>query len=122
VKGVCFERATPDISEGSLALVVECYTTFDLCRGDTHCRNGIRWSDGDVAPYPDNPSSADLEAFGDCCIDDADLLQVLFNFGSVYDYSDPGQFKPGRGDVDCNGIVDDADLLIVLSNFQRGCR
>jgi hypothetical protein len=52
-------------------------------------------------------------------VDDADLLAVLFNFGNAYDYTT--QFKPGAGDVTCDGIVDDADLLIVLFNFGEGC-
>ncbi len=47
---------------------------------------------------------------GDCIVDDADLLQVLFAFGS----SDPAT------DVNGDGIVDDADLLIVLFNFGTG--
>jgi hypothetical protein len=44
-------------------------------------------------------------------VDDADLLTVLFAFGS----SDPG------ADINQDGIVDDADLLIVLFNFGSGC-
>lgn len=44
---------------------------------------------------------------GDCVVDDADLLQVLFHFGSDESSSD------ANGD----GIVDDADLLIMLFNF-----
>lgn len=44
-----------------------------------------------------------------CCVDDADLLIVLFQFGS----SGSGL----QGDADGNGVVDDADLLIVLFNF-----
>lgn len=44
---------------------------------------------------------------GDCTIDDADLLQVLFNFGS----NDAGT------DTNDDGTVDDADLLTVLFNF-----
>lgn len=49
---------------------------------------------------------------GDGCIDDADLLQVLFAFGST-----------GNNPADVNGdsIVDDADLLIVLFGFGTGC-
>ncbi len=47
----------------------------------------------------------------DRCVDDADLLQVLFNFGGSDDASD----------VNGDGIVDDADLLIVLFNFGAGC-
>jgi len=48
---------------------------------------------------------------GDGCVDDADLLVVLFNFGNA----------GGQGDVNSDGIVDDADLLIVLFNFGSGC-
>jgi hypothetical protein len=46
------------------------------------------------------------------CVDDADLLQVLFAFGTT-----------GRNAADINGdgVVDDADLLIVLFNFGSGC-
>ncbi|MFN7019624.1 MAG: hypothetical protein ACK4RG_10210, partial [Fimbriimonadales bacterium] len=43
----------------------------------------------------------------DDVIDDADLLAVLFAFGSA----DPD------ADVNGDGIVDDADLLIILFNF-----
>ncbi|MCS7066165.1 MAG: DVUA0089 family protein [Fimbriimonadales bacterium] len=48
------------------------------------------------------------------CVDDADLLAVLFAFGST------GQ-DLGRVDVNCDQAVDDADLLIVLFNFGSGC-
>jgi len=47
------------------------------------------------------------------CIDDADLLAVLFAFGNT------GQFL--SEDVTCDGVVDDADLLQVLFNFGSGC-
>jgi hypothetical protein len=48
---------------------------------------------------------------GDGCVDDADLLIVLFNFGN----------SGGQGDVNNDNIVDDADLLVVLFNFGAGC-
>ncbi|MCX7924263.1 MAG: matrixin family metalloprotease, partial [Fimbriimonadales bacterium] len=48
---------------------------------------------------------------GNGCVDDADLLQVLFNFGS----------NNAATDLDGNGVVDDADLLLVLFNFGSGC-
>jgi hypothetical protein len=57
----------------------------------------------------DPPGNVDT----DCCVDDADLLLVLFDFGSE------GQYRPT--DLNCDGIVDDADLLIVLFNFGTGC-
>lgn len=44
---------------------------------------------------------------GDNVIDDADLLQILFNFGA----------NSPANDLNGDGVVDDADLLIVLFNF-----
>jgi hypothetical protein len=48
----------------------------------------------------------------DGCVDDADLLAVLFAFGE-------------RGyrneDINWDGVIDDADLLEVLFNFGSGC-
>jgi hypothetical protein len=44
---------------------------------------------------------------GDNVVDDADLLQVLFNFGG----------SDSASDVNGDRTVDDADLLIVLFNF-----
>jgi len=49
---------------------------------------------------------------GNGCVDDADLLRVLFVFGQT-------GFRPE--DVNGDGIVDDADLLMVLFNFGSGC-
>ena len=43
------------------------------------------------------------------CVDDADLLAVLFAFGT------------SDADANGDGIVDDADLLQVLFNFGSGC-
>ncbi len=48
------------------------------------------------------------------CVDDADLLAVLFAFGST-------GTNLGRVDINCDESVDDADLLIVLFNFGSGC-
>ncbi len=47
----------------------------------------------------------------DRCVDDADLLQVLFNFGG----------NDAASDLNGDSVVDDADLLIVLFNFGTGC-
>jgi len=47
------------------------------------------------------------------CVDDADLLLVLFAFGQTGD-------NLGRVDVNCDQVVDDADLLVVLFNFGCG--
>ncbi len=48
---------------------------------------------------------------GDGCVDDSDLLAVLFAFGG----------QGGAEDINGDGIVDDADLLVVLFNFGSGC-
>jgi probable HAF family extracellular repeat protein len=48
------------------------------------------------------------------CVDDADLLAVLFAFGNTGS-------NLGRVDVNCDEVVDDADLLQVLFNFGSGC-
>jgi hypothetical protein len=50
---------------------------------------------------------------GNGCVDDADLLMVLFAFGQT------GSGLPE--DVNGDQVVDDADLLIVLFNFGQGC-
>ncbi len=47
----------------------------------------------------------------DGCVNDTDLLLVLFNFGG----NDP------NADLNCDGVVNDSDLLIVLFNFGSGC-
>jgi hypothetical protein len=49
----------------------------------------------------------------DGCVDDADLLEVLFAFGNT------GAFL--TADVNGDGTVDDADLLEVLFAFGSGC-
>lgn len=56
---------------------------------------------------PARPGDADDNG----CVDDADLLTVLFAFGG----------SNAQADLDADGIVDDADLLIVLFNFGSGC-
>jgi len=61
----------------------------------------------EVVRSGDNPDTN-----GDGCVDDADLLNVLFAFG---------QTGSSPADVNCDGIVDDADLLSVLFAFGQGC-
>ena len=51
------------------------------------------------------------DANDDGCVDDADLLTVLFAFGS----------SNAQADLNRDNIVDDADLLEVLFNFGSGC-
>lgn len=57
------------------------------------------------------PHPADIDQNG--CVDDADLLRVLFTFGSTGCNLEE--------DLDRNGVVDDADLLEVLFGFGLGC-
>jgi hypothetical protein len=52
-------------------------------------------------------TSSTATSTADNVIDDADLLVVLFNFGS----------NDAATDLNGDGVVDDADLLIVLFNF-----
>ncbi len=59
-----------------------------------------------------SPHNGDVN--NDGCVDDADLLAVLFAFGQT------GECL-GRVDVNCDGVVDDEELLTVLFNFGTGC-
>jgi len=56
------------------------------------------------------PRRGDVDRNG--CVNEADLLRVLFAFGE-------------RGyrneDIDWNGVIDDGDLLVVLFNVGNGC-
>lgn len=58
-------------------------------------------------PYP--PLRGDVNFDG--CVDDSNLLTVLFAFGS----------SERTADANRDGVVDDADLLIVLFQFGGGC-
>jgi hypothetical protein len=69
-------------------------------------------SSGCEEPPGCQPHNGDVDNNG--CIDDADLLAVLFAFGNTGS-------NLGRVDVNCDQVVDDADLLQVLFNFGSGC-
>jgi len=60
------------------------------------------------------PRNGDVN--GDGCVDDADLLAILFAFGQTCP-----ECPSCPEDLNCDGVVDDADLLIVLFNFGNGC-
>jgi len=68
--------------------------------------NAVRWAAGDACA----PTQGDANRDG--CVDDADLLAVLFAFGAT---------GANDSDVNCDGVVDDADLLEVLFQFGAGC-
>jgi hypothetical protein len=76
---------------------VECYGyTFGVCQDPPRKLGGMMafW----VTPSC-QPSNGDVDGNG--CVDDADLLSVLFAFGG----------SGGPEDTNCDGVVDDADLL-----------
>ena len=56
-------------------------------------------------------TSPDIDRSG--CVDEADLLAVLFAFGQ--------SGNALAADIVCDGRVDDADLLQVLFAFGQGC-
>ncbi len=77
---------------------------------DTWGNGFTLWVDG-LRFEPPARCAGDVD--GDGCVDDSDLLRVLFAFGQS------GTELPE--DLNGDGIVDDADLLIVLFNFGTGC-
>ncbi len=64
-----------------------------------------------LTPEQRSPLHGDVTRDG--CVNDQDLMQVLFTFGQT------GSQLPA--DLDHNGVVEDADLLEVLMNFGSGC-
>jgi len=56
------------------------------------------------------PSRGDVNRDG--CVDDADLMAVLFAFG---------ERGYRNADIDWNGVIGDGDLLQVLFHFGNGC-
>jgi hypothetical protein len=66
---------------------------------------------GNLNPGDRPAITGDIDCNG--CVDDADLLSVLFAFGQT------GSHLPQ--DINFDGVVDDADLLVVLFNFGSGC-
>jgi hypothetical protein len=66
-----------------------------------------------LIPPTMNPNGLPGDVACDGCIDDAELLEVLFEFGNTGDCL--------RADLNRDGIVDDADLQLVRFNFGQGC-
>jgi hypothetical protein len=80
-------------------------------RASNRVANSLRYTNITDVRVIAGPGGPEGDVNGDGCVDDADLLIVLFNFGNA----------GGQGDVNNDNIVDDADLLIVLFNFGAGC-
>jgi len=60
---------------------------------------------------PGDRSAVQGDVNCDRCVNDTDLLEVLFAFGS----------NDANADLNSDGTVNDTDLLIVLFNFGSGC-
>jgi hypothetical protein len=74
---------------------------------------GVVDLDFSVVAYKSLPTTLDGDANADGCVDDADLLLVLLNFGQ--------QCCGIPFDLNGDCVVDDSDLLMVLLNFGSGC-
>jgi len=118
--GSLVEIALPDDAGKSENFAFRVVTIFDPNTGQyTAAQPGSNYSTRGTLRYDlieilgePNQGGPEGDVNGDGCVDDADLLIVLFNFGNT----------GGQGDVNNDGIVDDADLLIVLFNFGAGCQ
>jgi predicted outer membrane repeat protein len=96
---------SPCINAGDNALVQAGWTDID---GESRIQNDTVDIGADERSAG---SGVEGDVNGDGCVDDADLLAVLFAFGNT----------GGPEDLNGDGIVDDADLLLVLFNFGIGC-
>ncbi|GBC92118.1 hypothetical protein HRbin15_00582 [bacterium HR15] len=95
------------------------HTAFDECYDYTYsvCDVPPRVLGGMMAFWVSAPSCTPTggDTTGEGCVDDSDILNILFAFGWT---GNPGE---NASDVNCDGAVDDADLLQALFNFGTGC-
>jgi len=106
---VQFDDSNP--TDGNHDPAAECFDyTFNLssfgCPNPSKLGGAIAFF---VAEERCQPNGGDVDGSG--CVNDLDLLAVLFAFGS----------SEGPEDTNCDGIVNDLDLLEVLFNFGSGC-
>jgi probable HAF family extracellular repeat protein len=116
------QRGMEDLNQTYAALLTDGSVLIDATAISSDGRYIVGWGSNSVRGQPEaflldtwTPCTAhngDVDSNG--CVDDADLLAVLFGFGLS------GQ-SLGRLDVNCDSTVDDADLLVVLFNFGQGC-
>jgi hypothetical protein len=100
-----------DPTDGSHDPTRECFDyTFDLSSFGCPSPSKLGGAIAFWAQTGCQPSGGDVDRNG--CVDDADLLAVLFAFGFTGSIPE---------DVTCDQVVDDADLLEVLFNFGNGC-
>lgn len=66
----------------------------------------------ELFPPESNGEENDADVNGDGCVDENDLLAVLFLYGQNCNCPE---------DTNADGIVDDIDLLAVLDNLGFGC-
>jgi hypothetical protein len=97
-------RVAPSVTATNSGLALDGEYSGQLPTGD-----GVPGGEA-VLPLRILASNGDVN--GDGCVDDADLLAVLFAFGSAGARAE---------DVNGDNQVDDADLLIVLFAFRQGC-
>lgn len=73
---------------------------------------GRLWTDmGDYDGFVVHHRLTSPDVDGNGCVDEADLLAVLLNFGG----------SNSAPDLNGDSVVDDADLLTVLFSFGEGC-
>lgn len=101
------------LSHWTIAVSDVTFDTLRLYGSGTQDRGVFFGLVDNVVISPDEETEQDGDVNDDGCVDDIDLLAVLFAFGNI------GDDLPE--DLDGNGIVDDSDLLEVLFHFGDGC-
>ncbi len=82
-------------------------------RASNRVANSLRYTNITDVRVIAGPAGPEGDVNGDGCVNDSDLLIVLFNFGNTG--------SGVQGDVNGDGVVNDSDLLVVLFNFGQGC-
>ncbi|MCS7301790.1 MAG: hypothetical protein NZ556_09595 [Fimbriimonadales bacterium] len=102
------------LTDGAVLKTISYDAVPSVMVGVRHAPPGIVMREGTVVALyrlPDSRLQGDANLDG--CVDEADLLEVLFAFGGA---------TPPSADVNADGRIDDADLLTVLFHFAEGCQ